>query len=273
MFVQCNEFPQRLRSQPFEENRAGRTVALEGLVRHQPFRRIPGPDLLLRFAEGQRLGLGKQIGQEHVVVAAEGIKRLNKSDEVAGDELGPLMNDLVKRMLAIGTRLSPIDWAGLTDDLGPLKCDVLAIALHRQLLEISREALQVLIIRKDRHSLCIKKVVVPNTQKPHEYRQVAFERGSAEMLVHLVETVEHRPEIFGANGDHRRKANRRVHGVAPADPIPKLEHICGVDAELSHFPDVGRYGDEMPGNGSGMFSKSSVPIRGPCARWSSFPGS
>ncbi len=198
-------------------------------------------------------------------MAAEGIKRQDKSDEVAGDELGPLMNDLVKRMLAIGTRLPPIDRPGLADNLIPIERDVLAIALHRQLLEIRREVLQVLLIRKDRYSLCIKKVVVPNAQEPHKYRQVAFERGSAEMLVHLVETVKHRPEIFGANGDHRRKANRRVHGVAPSDPIPKLEHICGVDAELSHFSDVGRYGDEMPGNGSGIFQSLQCPSRAVCA--------
>jgi len=40
---------------------------------------------------------------------AEGIERLGKRDEVARDQLGPLMDQLVERMLAIGARLSPED--------------------------------------------------------------------------------------------------------------------------------------------------------------------
>ena len=40
-------------------------------------------------------------------------------------------------MLAIGSRLPPVDWPGLIDDLSPIKRDVLAIAFHCQLLEIS----------------------------------------------------------------------------------------------------------------------------------------
>ncbi len=92
------------------------------------------------FAKGQRLCLGKHVGHEQVVVAAERVKRLNKRDEVAGDELGPLMNQLVEGMLAIGTRLPPVDWPGLATNLSPVKRDMLAVALHRQLLEVSRKA-------------------------------------------------------------------------------------------------------------------------------------
>jgi hypothetical protein len=168
-------------------------------------------DLLRRFAESQRLSLGKHVGHKQIVVASQMIKRLNKSYEVAGNEFGPLMDHLVKRMLPISTRLSPVDWPGLVSNLSPVKRDVLSVALHRQLLEVSREALQILFIRKNRNGLYIKEVVVPDTQQSHEYRQVALERGSAEMFVHLVETVEHGAEIFGANGDHRREADCRVH--------------------------------------------------------------
>src|SRR5664279_5113597 len=150
------------------------------------------------------------------------------------------MNQLVEGMLAVGTPLAPVDRTGLVVDLGPSKRYVLTVALHRQLLEVRREALQVLLIGKYSDGLGIEEVVVPKAQKPHDHWQVAFERGRAEMLVHLVKAVEHGSEMIRADGDHGRKANRRIHGVAPADPIPKLEHVRGVDAELRYLYSVGR---------------------------------
>jgi len=113
----------------------------------------PQPLPLRRFAKASASAWANTLAQEQVVVASERVKRLNKPDEVAWDELGPLMNQLVEGMLSIGARLPPIDRPGLADDLSPIKHDVLAIALHRQLLEVSREALQVLFIRKNRHGL------------------------------------------------------------------------------------------------------------------------
>jgi hypothetical protein len=80
------------------------------------------------------------------------------------------MDQLVKRMLTIGARLPPVDWPGLEGDLSSIKRDVFAVALHRQLLEVGREALQVLLIRKDRHGLHTEEVVLPEAQEPHEHR-------------------------------------------------------------------------------------------------------
>ena len=42
--------------------------------------------------KAMRLRLGKYVGQEQVVVAAERVKRLGKRDKVTGDELGSLMD-------------------------------------------------------------------------------------------------------------------------------------------------------------------------------------
>ncbi len=259
MFVQRDEFAQRRRGQPLQQDRVGRTVALEGAVRHQPGRRAFGLDFLRRFAKGQRLRLGKNVGQQNVVVPAERVQRLGKRDEVAGDELGPLMDQLVEGMLAVGARLAPVDRPGLVVDLRSIQRDVFAVALHRQLLEVSREALQVLLIGQDRDGLRAEEVVVPDAQESHEHGQVALERGRAEMLVHLMEAVEHGAEMFGADGDHRREPDRRVHRVAPADPIPELKHVAGVDAELRHLRGVGRDRNEMPGNGGVFFQSREGP--------------
>ncbi len=56
-----------------------------------------------------------------------------------------------------------------------------------------------------------KKLLYQSTKSPMSTGKLRSKWGSAEMLVHLVETIEHGAEIFRANGDHRREANRRVH--------------------------------------------------------------
>src|SRR5207245_10358988 len=130
LFVKRDEFSQRCRAQPLQQERVGRAVALEGAVWHQPGRRAFGLNLLGRFAKGQRLRLGKNVGQEQIVVAAEWVERLAKRDKVTGDELGPLMDQLVEGMLAIGARLPPVDRPGLVVNLCSIERDVLAVALH-----------------------------------------------------------------------------------------------------------------------------------------------
>ena len=57
------------------------------------------------------------------------------------------------------------------------------------------------------------------------------ERRGAEVLVHRVEAGEQLGEVVGTDRDHRRQADRRVHRVAAADPVPEAEHVRGVDAE------------------------------------------
>ena len=126
---------------------------------------------------------------------------------------------------------------------------MLAVALHRQLLQIGREALQVLVVRQHGDRLGAEEVGVPDAEQPHQHRQVPLERGGAEVLVHLVEAVEHGAEVVRADGEHGREADRRVHRVAAADPVPEAEHVGGVDAELGHLAGIGRDGDEVLGDG------------------------
>src|ERR1700692_4603831 len=121
------------------------------------------------------------------MVAAKRIQSFAKRDEVAGDEPGPLMNQLVEGVLAIRSRLAPIDGAGRVSDLGAVKCDVFAVALHRQLLQIGWKSLQVLLVRQHGDRLGAEEIVVPECEETHEDGQVLFERGSPKMLVHLVE--------------------------------------------------------------------------------------
>src|ERR1700745_2878189 len=121
---------------------------------HQPIRRTFRFYLLRCLAERKCLGLGKNIGDQYVVMTAKRIQCLRESDEVAWDKPSPLVNQLVERVLTVRSRLSPVDGPRLLSYRFPVECDVLAVALHCQLLEISRKALQVLLVRQDGHCLC-----------------------------------------------------------------------------------------------------------------------
>ena len=72
------------------------------------------------------------------------------------------MNQLVERVLTVGSRFAPINRTGLVGYLLSVKRDMLAVAFHRQLLEIRRKAFQILFVGQDRDGLCAKKIVVPD---------------------------------------------------------------------------------------------------------------
>src|SRR5437588_459157 len=120
-------------------------VTLEDAMRGEPIRRSFVFDLLRRLPERQRFSLGEDVCQEHVVVAADGIQRLCKCDEVAGNEPGPLVKQLIEGMLAIGARLAPIYRARRIVAVSPIDGDMLSVALPGQLLQIGRKPLQVLL--------------------------------------------------------------------------------------------------------------------------------
>src|SRR3984957_5112529 len=248
MFVERYQFAQGFWSQAFRQEGIRRTIALEYAVGDQPLWRTLGFHLLRSLAKSQRFGLRANIGNQHVVMPAKRIESLRKRDEVRRDEPSSLMNQLVERVLTVGSRFAPINWTGLMPHCFPVERHMLAIALHRQLLQIGREPLQVLFVRQNRYGLRAEEIVVPKRQQTHQHRQVSLEGRGAEVLVHLMETMQQRAKIFRANGDHRGEANGRVHRVASADPVPEFEHVRSIDPELCNFGSICRYRDKMLGH-------------------------
>src|SRR5678815_4561693 len=106
---------------------------------------------------------------------AKRVKRLVEGYEIAWNEPRSLMNQLVERVLTIGAWLAPINRSGIIGDFVAVERDVFAVALHGQLLQISRESFQILLVRQYRDGLGAEEVVVPNSQQTHEHRQVALE--------------------------------------------------------------------------------------------------
>src|SRR5258708_25837327 len=114
-------------------------------------------------------------------------------------------------MLAIGSRLAPIDRAGLGLDWCPIARYVFAVALHRQLLEIGRETLEVLVVGQHRDGMRAEEVVVPDAEKAHEDRQVSAKRRGPEMLVDRMEARQHVAAMIEADGPHVRAAAHPRH--------------------------------------------------------------
>src|SRR5215813_9016278 len=157
VLIQRNQLPERGRGQTIHHDGIGRPIAF-------------GLDLLARFSEGERLGLCKYVRQQHIVMPAELVERLREGDEVTGNEPAALMDQLIERVLAIDSRLAPIDRTGLMVHRRPGERHVLAVALHRQLLEIGGKALEILVVGQYRDRLSAEEVVVPDAEETHEHR-------------------------------------------------------------------------------------------------------
>src|SRR6516164_4546026 len=198
----------------------------------------------------ERLALGEDVCKQHVMLLAHRVQRLGEGDEVAGDQPGSLMDQLVKRMLAVGAGLTPKDWPGVAYDTVAVERYVLAVTIHRQLLEKAGKRFRILLVGEYADGLGAKEVGVPNRQQAHQHRKMALEGCGTKVLIDLVKTTEHRAEVFRTDSDHRRETDRRIHRVATDDPIPEREHVGGVDAERRHLGWIRRGGDKMSGDRS-----------------------
>jgi hypothetical protein len=68
-----------------------------------PFSRVTGEagrrDFLCGLPERQGLGLGEEVRHQQIVVRPKRVQRLTEPDEVARDQLGPLVDELVEGVI------------------------------------------------------------------------------------------------------------------------------------------------------------------------------
>src|SRR6185295_12174592 len=105
------------------------SIAFEQAMRHEPVRRCFRLDLLGGLAEGQCLGLSKDVSEQYIMVPSERIKSARERDEIAGDEHRALMDQLIKGVLAIGPGFAPVDRSGAVINALAVERYVLAVAL------------------------------------------------------------------------------------------------------------------------------------------------
>ena len=202
VLVERDEGAQRLgREVDAEDGRCG-AVALEDASGNHPLGRALGADLVGGLAEGERLGLGEEVAQEELMdvlaVVAHRVGRVGEGDEVGGDHAGALMDQLVESVLAVGARLAPEDLARGGGDGAAVPADVLAVGLHGELLQIGREAMQVLVIGQHGMALGAEEVHVPDVEQAHERDDVLLERSLGERAVDGTEALEEGLEALTA---------------------------------------------------------------------------
>lgn len=256
VLVEGDQSAERLGRELGEHDRVGGTIAGEDFVRDEFFERVAGEAVLGQFladffgglALHQRFGLREEVGEEDEVMLAERILRLDGRDEIGGDELVALVDELVERVLAIGAGLAPDDGAAIDVERLAFAVDALAVAFHVALLEVGGEAVHVLVVGKNRDGARAEEIVVPDADEAERHGEIFLRRRVEEVLVHRVRAFEHLDEFVVADAEDDGQADGAPERVTAADPVPEAEHIGGVDAEFLHVLLVGGKRDEMFGD-------------------------
>ena len=104
-------------------------VTKEGLVGNELFWCTLSLDLIRSLADHEGLSLGKEVGGKHllVLVVLNGVVALGSQDEVGGDELGALVEQLVERVLGICGRLAKENGASRVLDVVAAAGDSLSV--------------------------------------------------------------------------------------------------------------------------------------------------
>ena len=131
MLIERDELAEHVRGQYLSHDRIGWSIAFEHAMRNQPVRSTFGLHLFRCLAESQRLGLCKYIRHQHVVVAAQRVQRFRKADEVAGNQARALVDQLIKRVLSVGSGFSPVDRARLVVHMCAFESYMFTVRFHR----------------------------------------------------------------------------------------------------------------------------------------------
>ena len=80
-----------------------------------------------------------------MLVVVNWIVRFGSEDEIGGDELSSLVEQLVEGVLSVCGGFTKEDGSGGVFDHLAVTRDALSIRLHRELLKVGREAMKVLV--------------------------------------------------------------------------------------------------------------------------------
>eukprot|EP00962_Isochrysis_galbana_P029201 scaffold9325_cov97-Isochrysis_galbana.AAC.1 len=163
VLVHCDEPTQREGVELVKQDRVGRLVAGEDLVRQQRGQRVALQPARLELG----LGLSRRLAHHQRldgVVVPDGVVRDDRGQKVGRDELGALVHQLVEGVLPVGAGLAPDDRSRLDRHSEAVAPHPLAVGLHVGLLEVCREAVHVLVVGQDGVRLGPEEVAVPDAQ-------------------------------------------------------------------------------------------------------------
>lgn len=137
------------------------------------------------------------------------------------------------------------------------------------MLEVGREAVEILVVGQESDGLEFVEVVVPDSDGGEDSGKVLFQWSIAKMwgeqsasrsnvhnvstclsnphkvLIHRVPSLEQLDKLVESNVNSNRQTDGRPQAVASADPVPKGKHVFDVDAEFGDFGRVGGEGDKV----------------------------
>src|SRR5438067_2521141 len=120
-------------------------VALKSTMRYLEVWHAVSRDLLGSLPKRKGFRLRKEICHQQVMVSPKRIQRLVEADEIAGYQLGSLVNELIEGMLPVGSWLPPDNRTSLIIDRMPLQIYMFAVALHIKLLQVRRQTTKIVI--------------------------------------------------------------------------------------------------------------------------------
>mmetsp|Transcript_4222 Transcript_4222/g.8573 ORF Transcript_4222/g.8573 Transcript_4222/m.8573 type:complete len:425 (-) Transcript_4222:52-1326(-) len=183
-----------------------------------------------------------------VEVGRDIVLGLARSQEIAWNDFGSLVDQLVKRVLSVGSRFTPNNGTSLVIHLETVLVDIFSVRLHVTLLKVGRKAVHVLIVWQNGHRFGVKEVVVPNSNQRQCQGQVFLAIVLEEVLIHGMGTSMHFHPVIKANRQGNGSSNGRPKRITSTDPIPESEHVIGIDTKLGHAFSIGRQGCKVLGN-------------------------
>ncbi len=207
MLIVNNQCTKRSRCDLLGKNTGRWSVPQESLVLKERFRSVLDFELLLVFADHQGFGLSEEVGSEHflVLVIGDRVVGFSGEDEVCGNKLGALVQQLVEGVLGVGCGLAEEDGTGgVFDECVAGSGNGLPVRFHGELLQVGREAVEVLVksaelviciiqesqdLRGNKVGLSTVEIRVPNAQQACNDRDVLLKGGGTEMHIHSMCTL------------------------------------------------------------------------------------
>mmetsp|Transcript_16392 Transcript_16392/g.37595 ORF Transcript_16392/g.37595 Transcript_16392/m.37595 type:complete len:276 (+) Transcript_16392:412-1239(+) len=214
-----------------------------------------GTDGFRILSKGKGLGLRKVVRHEDGVVIGRGTNVLGDivlglagGQEIARDEFGSLVDQLVEGVLSVGSGFSPNNRSGLAVNLFSVLGDVLSVGFHVTLLEVGRESVHVLVVRQNGTGFAVVKVVVPDSEHTKCEGNVLLWWAVHEVVVHGVGTGVHLHPVVETDRQSDRGSDGTPQGVSSTDPVPESKHVVGIDSEFRNTGAIRREGRKVLGN-------------------------
>lgn len=172
VLVVCDQRTKRTWSDLLRKDAGRRSVTHEGLVRNESLGGGLSLELVRGLSNHKSFGLGEEVRCKHalMLVVVNWVVRLRGQDEVGRNELRALVEQLVEGVLGVGGRFSEEDrTSGVFDGL-TITSNALSVRLHRQLLEVGWETVEVLVESDGFHcELEVRRIGAKSlTEKPSE---------------------------------------------------------------------------------------------------------